>query len=50
LIQSILQGADHVKRYKGMRFLTQVSNKDYDVVRAMYKTAGYPEYSSFIGD
>jgi len=50
LIQSILQGSDHVKRYKGMRFLTQVANKDYDVVRAMYKTAGYPEYASFIGD
>jgi phosphonate transport system substrate-binding protein len=50
LIQSILQGTDHVKRYKGMRFLTQVANKDYDVVRSMYKTAGYPEYASFIGD
>lgn len=50
LIQSILQGADHVKRYKGMRFLTQVADKDYDVVRTMYKTAGYPEYASFLGD
>lgn len=50
LIASVLQGADHVKRYKGMRFLTQVANKDYDVVRSMYKTAGYPEYASFIGD
>jgi phosphonate transport system substrate-binding protein len=50
LIGSILQGAEHVKRYKGMRFLTQVANKDYDTVRSMYKTAGYPEYASFIGD
>jgi phosphonate transport system substrate-binding protein len=33
-----------------MRFLTQVANKDYDTVRSMYKTAGYPEYASFIGD
>jgi phosphonate transport system substrate-binding protein len=50
LIGSILQGADHVKRYKGMRFLPQVSNKDYDVVRSMYRTAGYPEFANFIGD
>lgn len=50
LIASVLQGADHVKRYKGMRFLTQVADKDYDVVRAMYTTAGYPEYGNFIGE
>jgi phosphonate transport system substrate-binding protein len=50
LIAAILQGAEHTKRYKGMRFLTQIADKDYDVVRAMYATAGYPEYSDFIGD
>jgi phosphonate transport system substrate-binding protein len=50
LIASILKGADHVKRYKGMRFLTNISDQDYDVVRAMYGTAGYPEYADFIGD
>lgn len=50
LIASILQGADHVKRYKGMRFLTQIGDKDYNVVRNMYRTAGYPEYAEFIGE
>lgn len=50
LIDAILRGADHVKRYKGMRFLPQISDSDYDVVRAMYGTAGYPEYADFIGD
>lgn len=50
LIAAILQGAEHTKRYKGMRFLTQIADKDYDVVRAMYATAGYPEYADFIGD
>lgn len=50
LIAAILQGADHVKRYKGMRFLTNITDKDYNIVRTMYATAGYPEYSSFIGD
>jgi phosphonate transport system substrate-binding protein len=50
LIAAILQGADHTKRYKGMRFLTQIADKDYDPVRAMYATAGYPEYADFIGD
>lgn len=50
LIASILKGADHVKRYKGMRFLTNIGDNDYDVVRAMFGTAGFPEYSEFIGD
>lgn len=50
LVNAILAGADHVKRYKGMRFLTNISDKDYDVVRTMYATAGYPEYAEFIGD
>ncbi|AHF75175.1 Phosphonate ABC transporter periplasmic phosphate-binding protein [Sodalis praecaptivus] len=50
LIASIGQGAEHVKRYQGMRFLTAMADKDYNVVRAMYRTAGYPEYAEFIGD
>lgn len=50
LIASILKGADHVKRYKDMRFLTNIGDNDYDVVRTMYGTAGYPEYADFIGD
>ncbi|MCY4763650.1 phosphate/phosphite/phosphonate ABC transporter substrate-binding protein [Klebsiella aerogenes] len=50
LIASIGKGEQHVKRYEGMRFLTNISDKDYDVVRSMYRTAGYPEYADFIGN
>lgn len=50
LIASIGQGAEHTRRYQGMRFLTSIADKDYNVVRAMYRTAGYPEYAEFIGD
>lgn len=49
LIKAILQGDDNQK-YLGMAFLDTVKDQDYDYVRAMYKTAGYPEYSNFIGD
>ncbi len=50
LIASIAQGDKQVKRYDGMRFLTAIADKNYDVVRTMYRTAGYPEYAEFIGD
>ncbi|TBV17415.1 PhnD/SsuA/transferrin family substrate-binding protein [Stutzerimonas kirkiae] len=50
LIASIGQGAEHAKRYQGMRFLTSIADKDYNAVRTMYRTAGYPEYAEFIGD
>lgn len=49
LIAAILQGEDNQK-YKGMAFLDTIKDADYNYVRAMYKTAGYPEYSEFIGD
>ncbi len=49
LVAAILVGEQN-KKYAGMRFLTQIGDKDYDVVRVMFKTAGYPEYSEFIGD
>lgn len=49
LVKSIASGADHVKRYEGMRFLTNIADKDYDEVRTMYQIAGYPEYADFIG-
>ncbi|KRW60999.1 PhnD/SsuA/transferrin family substrate-binding protein [Pseudomonas sp. TTU2014-080ASC] len=50
LIASISQGGEHTTRYVGMRFLTSIADKDYNVVRSMYRTAGYPEYSDFIGE
>lgn len=49
LIAAIMVGEQN-KKYHGMRFLTQIGDKDYDVVRVMFKTAGYPEYSQFIGE
>lgn len=50
LITSIGQGPEQVKRYQGMRFLSAIADKDYNVVRSMYRTVGYPEFSDFIGD
>lgn len=49
LIAAILKGEDNQK-YLGMAFLDKVKDKDYNYVRSMYATAGYPEYADFIGD
>lgn len=49
LVAAILTGEDNQK-YAGMRFLTGIKDDDYNYVRSMYATAGYPEYSDFIGD
>lgn len=48
LVQAILTGEDNQK-YKGMKFLTSVKDADYNYVRSMYKTIGYPQYSDFVG-
>ncbi|WP_426119224.1 PhnD/SsuA/transferrin family substrate-binding protein [Pseudomonas sp. DSP3-2-2] len=50
LISSISQGPEQVKRYQGMRFLSAIADKDYNAVRSMYRTVGYPEFSDFIGE
>lgn len=49
LVAAILQGDDN-KKYTGMRFIGNIQDSHYDYVRAMYATAGFPEYSDFIGD
>ena len=49
LVAAILTGQDNQK-YSGMRFITGVKDSDYNYVRSMYATAGYPEYSDFIGE
>ena len=49
LIGAILTGEDNQK-YKGMVFLPQVKDEDYNYVRSMYATIGYPQYSEFVGD
>lgn len=51
LIDSIVQGGGHdVEKYTGMRFIANINDSDYNYVRSMYATIGYPEYSDFIGD
>jgi len=49
LVSDILQGEDNQK-YNGMKFLTGVEDSDYDYVREMYKNAGFPQFSNFIGE
>ncbi|XXJ19295.1 PhnD/SsuA/transferrin family substrate-binding protein [Desulfovibrio caledoniensis] len=49
MIAAILTGEDNQK-YKGMVFLPKVKDVDYNYVRAMYATIGYPQYSEFVGD
>lgn len=49
LVAAILEGQDN-KKYSGMRFIRNIQDSDYNYVRSMYATAGFPEYSDFIGD
>lgn len=48
IISGILEHEENEK-YSGMKLLP-IEDKDYKLVRAMYATAGFPEYDSFIGD
>jgi phosphonate transport system substrate-binding protein len=49
LIAAILVGEDNQK-YRGMKFLPQIKDSDYNYVRSMYATIGYPKYAEFVGD
>jgi phosphonate transport system substrate-binding protein len=49
LIKAILTGEDNQK-YQGMKFIAAIKDSDYDYVRAMYRTIGYPEFAEFIGE
>jgi phosphonate transport system substrate-binding protein len=49
LVAAILQGEDNQK-YRGMKFLPNVQDSDYDYVRAMYQTVGYPQLAQFVGE
>ncbi len=49
LVSAILVGEDNQK-YQGMKFIANIKDNDYNYVRSMYSTAGFPEYSDFIGD
>ena len=49
LSAAILNGEDN-KKYRGMKFIPNVKDSDYDYVRSMYKTIGFPEFSKFVGN
>jgi phosphonate transport system substrate-binding protein len=49
LVKAILQGEDNQK-YRGMKFLPDVQDSDYNYVRAMYHTVGYPQLAQFVGE
>ncbi|MFT6903537.1 MAG: phosphonate transport system substrate-binding protein [Oleiphilaceae bacterium] len=49
LVSAILTGDDNQK-FRGMRFITGLKDSQYNYIRKMYATAGYPEYSDFIGN
>jgi phosphonate transport system substrate-binding protein len=48
LIEALLKGED-TQKYQGMHFLASINDRDYDYVRSMYATIGYPEYAEFVG-
>jgi phosphonate transport system substrate-binding protein len=49
LAKAMLAGEDNQK-FKGMKFIANIKDSDYDYVRSMYRTIGYPEFSNFVGD
>ncbi|MGB0684315.1 MAG: PhnD/SsuA/transferrin family substrate-binding protein [Magnetovibrionaceae bacterium] len=49
LVAAILTGEDN-KKYTGMKFLAGVKDSDYDYVRSMYATIGYPQFAEFVGN
>lgn len=50
LIDAILSGGEENQKYVGMQFLPGVTDEDYNYVRSMYATIGYPQFSAFVGD
>lgn len=47
LVDAILHGQDNQK-YRGMKLDPHVQDSDYDYVRQMYKTIGFPSFSRFL--
>jgi phosphonate transport system substrate-binding protein len=47
LVAAILTGADN-KKYSGMKFIPTVKDADYNYVRSMYRTIGYPKFAAFV--
>ena len=49
LIAEILKGEDNQK-YKGMQFVANIKDEDYNYVRSMYKSIGQPQFATFVGE
>ena len=49
LAAAILKGEDN-KKYKGMTFLDNIKDSDYQYIRKMYVTIGYPQLSEMVGE
>ena len=47
LVEAILKGR-YNNKYRGMKIITTVRDSDYNYVRKMYRTIGYPTFSVFI--
>jgi phosphonate transport system substrate-binding protein len=47
LIAAILTGKD-TQKYKGMKFITRIDDRDYDSVRSMYLTIGHKQFATFV--
>lgn len=47
LLQALLQGPGNGK-YRQSRFVVDVRDADYDIIRKMYATAGFPTYADFL--
>jgi phosphonate transport system substrate-binding protein len=50
LIAAMLMGPDENQKFQGMRFVANISDKDYNYVRKMYTTIGQPQFASFVGN
>jgi phosphonate transport system substrate-binding protein len=48
LAAAIVVEGEETQKYQGMTFLAGVKDSDYDYVRKMYATIGYPQFSEFI--
>ncbi|MDO5653369.1 MAG: PhnD/SsuA/transferrin family substrate-binding protein [Brachymonas sp.] len=50
LIAAVLQGPDENQKFKGMAFIPNIKDADYNYVRKMYATIGQPQYANFVGN
>jgi phosphonate transport system substrate-binding protein len=50
LVAAILAGEENHEKYQGMQFVGNVDDRDYEYVRAMYRSIGRPQFAEFVGD